>query len=126
MKRRNKNTEAFLELVRAGLFPVNGEGFMVLGQAKRQSRAKDYHAVDWDEVYRLAEEQSVVGLVAAGIEALNVTVPQTVKLQFVGATLQMEQRNKEMNKFIGMLIRQLRSASVYSLLVKGQGDSAML
>ena len=48
------------------------------------------------EIYcgkRLAEEQAVVGVVAAGIERHNVDVPLEVKLQFVGSTLQIEQRN---------------------------------
>jgi len=105
----------FFELVRAGLFPVHGEGFMV----------NDYSAVDWAEVYRLAEEQSVIGLVAAGMEDLNLNanlkVPQEWALQFIGQTLQIEQRNKEMNAFMGKLWRRLCDAGVDCLLVKGLG-----
>ena len=59
--KKNNNLEAFFALVRAGLFPVHGEGLTV----------HDFSNVDWGEVYRLAEEQSVVGLVAAGIEELR-------------------------------------------------------
>ena len=114
----DKNTEALFLLVKAGLFPVHDEGFMV-----HDSLFKD---VDWGEVYRLAEEQSVIGLVAAGLEELRTNnaelrVPQEWAFQFIGQTLQMEQRNKAMNEFIGELIQKLRKADIYTLMVKGQG-----
>lgn len=83
-------------------------------------------AIGWDEVFRLAEEQSVVGLVAAGIEELraknsDLRVPQEWALQVIGQTLQLEQRNKAMNEFVASLVRKLRAAGIYALLVKGQG-----
>lgn len=124
------NQEAFFALVRAGLFPVHGEGGMVLERAKRPIRAHDFSNVDWGEVYRLAEEQSVVGLVAAGIDAVqgewfkvngSPLVPQEWALQFIGQTLQIEQRNKAMNEFVAKLITLLRKNDVYALLLKGQG-----
>ncbi|MBO5649916.1 MAG: nucleotidyltransferase family protein [Selenomonas sp.] len=124
------NQEAFFALVRAGLFPVHGEGGMVLERAKRPIRAHDFSNVDWGEVYRLAEEQSVVGLVAAGIDAVqgewfkvngSPLVPQEWALQFIGATLQIEQRNKAMNEIVAKLISLLRKNDIYAILVKGQG-----
>ena len=53
-----KNISAFFELVRAGLWSESDLNLdcQVTGH------------VDWGEVYRLSEEQCVVGLVAAGIE----------------------------------------------------------
>ena len=117
--RLDNNTQAFFELVRAGLFPVHGEGVMVNGSF--------FEGVDWSEVYRMAEEQSVVGLVSAGIDNLNVNgnlnfkASQEWTLQFVGQTLQIEQRNKAMNEFVARLIEKLRYNDIYALLVKGQG-----
>ena len=71
---------------------------------------------------RLAEEQSVVGLVTAGLERVaDVKVPKEVVLQFVGSTLQIEQRNKAMNDYVGELIDLLRKEDIYAILVKGQG-----
>lgn len=102
----------FFELVRAGLFPG------------KVARILDHGVpVDWQEVYRLAEEQSVVGLVAAGMDTLPASErpPQQVVLQFVGQTLQLEQRNKAMNAFVAELIERLRKADIYAILVKGQG-----
>ena len=77
--------------------------------------------MDYDDVMRLAEEQSVIGLVTAGLEHVSdVKVPQHVLLQFIGSTLQIEQRNKAMNAFIADLISRMRRAGIYTLLVKGQ------
>ena len=85
-----------------------------------------YEDVDWNEVQRLAEEQSVVGLVAAGIDVFKTHVPgfkvaKADAMQFIGQTLQLEQRNQAMNCFIGMLVEKLRKASINTVLVKGQG-----
>lgn len=106
------NQQQFLELVRAGLFPGTGARILAHGVP-----------VDWNAVCRLAEEQSVVGLVAAGIDSLppSERPPQQEVLQFVGQTLQLEQRNKAMNEFVARLIEKLRENDIYALLVKGQG-----
>ena len=108
---------ALLELVKAGLFGHT--------DSTESTEKFSWASVDWGEVYRLAEEQSVIGLVAAGIENLNANhnlkVPQEWALQFIGQTLQIEQRNKAMNGFVEELIAKLRKEDVYCLLVKGQG-----
>ena len=105
----NTNTKAFFELVRAGLW-------------EKEVRLSNYENIDFAEVYRLAEEQSVIGMVAAGIDhVVDVKVPQVWALQFAGQTIQLEQRNEAMNVFIAGLIDKLRKENVYALLVKGQG-----
>lgn len=71
---------------------------------------------------RLAEEQSVIGLVTAGLEHVtDVKIPQEWLLQFIGQTIQLEQCNKEMNSFIVELMDELRNTGINTLLVKGQG-----
>ena len=115
-----KTQDAFYALVKAGLWAdVN---------ANLNANHTLFEGVDWSELYRLAEEQSVVGLVAAGIEELraknsDLRVPQKWALQFIGLTLQVEQRNKAMNAFVAELIEQLRKNNIYAILVKGQGIS---
>jgi len=69
----------------------------------------------------LSEEQSVVGLVLAGIEHYNVKPPQGLLLLWIGEAQILEQRNLAMNKFISGLIEKLRHQDVYTILVKGQG-----
>ena len=106
---RNNDINAFLALVRAGLW-------------ESEVRLLPFEGVDYAQVNRLAQEQSVVGLVAAGLEHVqDVKVPQNIALSFASATLQIEHRNKAMNEFVAKLIRQLREAGVNALLVKGQG-----
>ena len=105
----NNSFGAFFALLRAGLW-------------EREVRLSQYDSIDYAEVYRLAEEQSVVGLIAAGLEHVtDVEVPKVYVLQFVGHALQLEQRNMAMNVFIDVLIEKLRKDGVYALVVKGQG-----
>ena len=47
-------------------------------------------------------------------------VPKPIALQFIGRTVQLEQRNQAMNYFIGVLVEKMREAGIYTLLVKGQ------
>lgn len=105
--------EAFFALVRAGLWEKAG--------ANHNLDVKLYEKVEWEEVYQLAEEQSVIGVVLAGIEHSNVKPPQELLLQWIGEVQMLEQQNKEMNSFVADLIEKLRAADIYTLLVKGQG-----
>lgn len=82
--------------------------------------------INFSEVYRLAEEQSVVGLVAAGIDRYKPQNPGFVAhkanlLQLVGFTLQLEQHNISLNDFLEWLMERLREENIYAMLVKGQG-----
>ncbi len=108
------NQELFYKLVRAGLWEntmVNDSRFTV----------HDFEQVDWNEVYQLAEEQSVIGLILAGLELSTVKPPQELLLQWIGEVQMQEQRNLAMNRFVAKLIDKLRKEDVYAILVKGQG-----
>ncbi len=108
------NQLAFLALIRAGLWenlPVHDEGLMVLGSEQ----------VDWGKMYQLAEEQSVNGIVLAGMEHSNNKPPQVLLLQWIGEVQMIEQRNREMNDFIASIVEEMRKADIYGLLVKGSG-----
>lgn len=48
-------------------------------------------------------------------------MPQGIALTFAGATLQIEQRNMAMNRFINTMMEKLDAAGVESVLIKGQG-----
>lgn len=107
--RRDNNQQAFFALVRAGLW-------------EKDVQLLPYGDIDFNEIYRLAEEQSVIGLVAAGLEhVLDIKVPKGIKLQFVGDALQLEQHNKTMSDFIGFIVGKMGDEGIYTLLVKGQG-----
>ena len=108
MQSLDNNTQSFLALVRAGLWEQN-------------VRLLPHQDIEWQEIYQLAQEQSVLGLVLAGLEHSDVKPPKELLLQWIGELQQIEQRNKAMNGFIADLIDKLRKEDVYCLLVKGQG-----
>lgn len=117
---------AFLALVRAGLWPKDNFDLLETSGTSEQARANlNFDGVDWEKVYQLAEEQAVVGLIAAGMDNLNnnpnVNIPLELKLQIIGEALQIEQQNKEMNAFIADTVEKMREKDIYTLLVKGQG-----
>ena len=65
---KDVNQRAFLELVKSGLWD-------------KEIQLSSFGTIDFTEIYRLAEEQSVTGLVTSGIEQItDVKVPQTVVL----------------------------------------------
>lgn len=114
-----RSIETFFLLVKAGLFgrTENIEGSLLDG-------------VDWAEVYQLAKEQSMRGIVAEGIEAIRAEwskthdtpfMPREWVLKFARIALLQEQRNLKMNKFVAVLINRLREKDIYALLLKGQG-----
>ncbi len=106
---KTSSIDVFFALVRAGLW-------------EKEARLSHNESIDYLEVMHLAEEQSVIGLVAAGIEHIaGIKIPQDIVLQIVGEALQIEQQNTAMNNFIGAIVKKMRSAGIYTLLVKGQG-----
>ena len=108
--RNSENTrKAFLELVKAGLWGNGNPDIRIDG------------TTDWQEVYRLATEQSVLGLVLDGLEHSDVKPPQVLLLQWIGEVQMIEQRNKAMNQFVAELVEKMRAADIYAILVKGQG-----
>lgn len=108
-KNYKNNIGAFLALVRAGLW-------------EKEARLLSFGEVDYEEVMCLAEEQSVVGLVTAGLEhVVDEKAPQEYLLQFIGQSLQLEQDNVAMNNFIKELSENMRHYCINAILVKGQG-----
>lgn len=105
----NINRQAFLALLRAGLW-------------EKEVQLSPLGEIDFERVQHLAEEQSAVGLVAAGLEhVVDVKVPQKDVLRIIGQTLKLEQQNHAMNHFIGVLVEKMRKAGINAVLVKGQG-----
>lgn len=110
MSNYKKNTEAiFFALLRSGLW-------------EQEVFLKPFGEIDFSDVFQLAKEQCVVGLIAAGLEHVSdVKAPKQDAMQFIGVTLQLMQRNTAMNNFIGVLVKQMQGKGINTLLVKGQG-----
>lgn len=105
----DRNYSAFFALVKAGLWECDAQ-------------LVQFGEIDYNTINKLAEEQSVVGLVAAGIEhVVDTKVPKEDALRLAGTALQLEQRNIAMNNFVGALINKMHAKDIFVLLVKGQG-----
>lgn len=104
-----KDIEIFFALLRAGLW-------------EKEVQLSSFGEIDFAGVKRLAEEQSVVGLIAAGVDHLVDMKPAKKDvLQFIGQAMQLEQRNTAMNRFIAVLVDKMRKEGICAILVKGQG-----
>ena len=103
--RKDNTKEAFFALVRGGLWET-------------EVKLSSYGEIDYETILRIAQEQSVVGLVAAGLEhVIDVKIPQVLALQFAGESIQLEKRNSGMNLFIADLVTKMRRAGIYTLLL---------
>ena len=78
-----------------------------------------FEGVDWEKIYQLAQEQSVQGLVLAGLEQyknlnanLDLNIPKVLLLQWIGEVQIIEKQNKDMNAFIAELIEKLRKEDI--------------
>ena len=99
----------FFELLKAGLW-------------EKEVRLSSYSPIDFVALRQLADEQSVSGLINTGLTFVSdITVPKKELLQFVGRSIQLEQRNTEMNRFIEKLLNIFHEEGINAYLVKGQG-----
>ena len=105
----SKDYQAFFAMVRAGLW-------------EQDIQLPQYERVNYKAVMRLAEEQSIVGIVTSGIEHIvDNKVPQDDLWLFIMLALQIEQQNQALNEYTANLINRLKADNVYAILVKGQG-----
>lgn len=103
-----RDNGAFFEFIKSGLW-------------ERRCRLTVIKDVDFTEVYRVAQEQSVLGLVLAGLEHSEVKPSQGDLLQWIGEVQLLEQRNKAMNGFVFKLQELLKANGIEMVLMKGQG-----
>ena len=107
--KRDKTISAFIALLRAGLWE---ESIQLL----------PFSPIDFDALFKLAEEQSVVGLIAAGLEHIaDIRVTKQQVLPFMKKVFFLEKKNSEMNSFIKSIVRKLKEEGISSILLKGQG-----
>ena len=104
-----ENSEVLFALLRSGLW-------------EQRVRLLPYGKIDFWVIYQLADEQSVVGLLAAGLEYVeDMKVLKADALPFLKKVFSLEQRNHAMNMFIGSIVKKMANAGIFATLVKGQG-----
>ena len=102
-------TTVFFALLRAGLW-------------EEEVRLSAYSPIHLDALFKMADEQSVVGIVAAGINHVaDMHFPKQEVMPFVGHMIQLEQENLAMNAFIANMVKSMQEDGINALLIKGQG-----
>ena len=108
----NKSQTQFLELLRAGLWGVaaNADNFKP-------------GSVDWRAVLRIAKEQTMMVVVADGIETLpkELWPPKETMMKLAMMRLKTEQAHMLLNSTIAQIVNALDAEGVHSVLLKGQG-----
>ena len=104
---------AFIAIVKAGLW-------------EQSVRLTDYmgnsESLNISELTRLANEQSLTGIVAIGLEHVqDVRMAIEDMLPIMEASLSIQAANTGMDVFISKLFEDLRNAGISAVLVKGQG-----
>ena len=100
---------AFFALLRSGLW-------------EQGAQISPYEPLDFNALFQMAKDQSVVGLLAAGLEHVeDRKVTKQEAVPFLKKVVALENRNASMNTFIESLFIKLRGAGISSMLVKGQG-----
>lgn len=81
-------------------------------------------AKEWEELYRMAESQAILGICFAGVRLLQETgycVPAPLFMQWLGITTTIQQHNEEMDKKTAEEWRLLNNTGQECAVLKGQG-----
>ena len=93
-----------------------------LGTREELSRVPS--AVEWQGLFEEAQRQAIAGILACGIERLpkEQQPPQALLLQWIGQTLQIEQRNALTTKVCGEVVGQMERDGLRCCVLKGQAN----
>ena len=110
----NKPQTQFLELLRAGLW----------GTAADPEHFKP-DSVDWRAVLRIAKEQTMMVVVADGIETLpkELWPAKEVMMKLAMMRVKTEQAHTLLNSTVAQIVNALDAEGVPSVLLKGQGTA---
>ena len=79
-------------------------------------------SIDFEALFKVAEKQSVLGVVTAGIEHLEGREVSKYEVKdFMWQVIYLDDRNASMNAFIADLFKRLEGEGIRAMLVKGQG-----
>jgi hypothetical protein len=78
--------------------------------------------IDWKEIYKIAVKQTVVPLIADGIDHFDGPKPEgAVQQAFINQVIQTERRNVQMNACVEKIFKLLSEHNIQAYLLKGQG-----
>lgn len=101
--------DSFFALVRAGLW-------------EKDIQISQLGSLDFVALKKLAVEQTVLGLVTAGLDhVVGCKITKSDAVPFLKEVVAIEAKNSSVNHFIVKLVDKLRSEAIAFVLVKGQG-----
>ena len=82
---------------------------------------------DWDAVYTIAKEQSLIGIAFQGVNRLPTELqpPRKLKLRWIMQVEKIAKRNADVNKVAVTVSEKFAKAGVHSCVLKGQGNALM-
>lgn len=87
----------------------------------KEDNSADVKSLEWKEIFELAKDQCVMGIVADSFQLLDDIQAQGLnKLQWLGNVLLLERKNAELNKLVGMLFGKFHHMGLSPVLMKGQ------
>ena len=103
--------ERFFALVRAGLWGTPADATLFP------------QGTDWEELYRCARAQALLGIVFDGVQTLPAECrpPRMLYLQWCNALYQIEENNKLLNRELANVYALCREHGIEPVLLKGQG-----
>lgn len=95
---------------------------MQVALGNRESLSGVPTAEEWEGLYDLAREQAVVGVLLDGIKRLPTDqLPQkTIRLQWIGVVLMVQQQNEVMDRAVARLCQKLDAEGLRYVVIKGQ------
>lgn len=104
--------QLFLELTRVALH-------------KQNSLSHTPSAKEWEYLYLIANKQALLGVCYYAVQRLikqeqSVNIPEAVRMQWLGMTVQIQQRNEVLNRRCAELQNMLNDAGFRSCILKGQ------
>lgn len=98
-----------------------------LGTREGISRVPSVH--EWENIYEEAQRQAIAGILLEGVQRLMVygegfmvNFPKDLMLQWIGMTLQIEQRNALTTKVCGEVVGQMEKDGLRCCVLKGQAN----
>ena len=84
--------------------------------------------MDWEGLYRFAEQQSILGVMFEGVQRLGeqgVRPPFQLLMDWVAAAGQIEEQNRTVNRVAVKFLAQLRQDGFEGCILKGQGNNLL-
>lgn len=78
-------------------------------------------AEEWEQLYRMAEKQSVLGVCFRAVKEMADSVPQSLYLQWLAMAAKIQQQNDEMNRKCAEVYEAICKEGFKCIVLKGQG-----